>query len=93
MNLDWMDIIDFSQIGISELIELCLKCTREEALRLIEGYRGHCDTPEIADANLGYILGYCNAEDRKKLYSTFPVNHPIFGPSFGRENKDKTGER
>jgi hypothetical protein len=40
---------------------------------------------ETARRNLGYIIGYCDAADRKKLYSALnDITHPIFGPSFGR---------
>jgi hypothetical protein len=38
-----------------------------------------------AKRNLGYIIGYCSAEDRKKLYAALDdISHPIFGSSFGR---------
>ena len=64
-----------------------------------ENYVWNVDTPEIAHKNLGYIFGYCNTEDRKKLYTLFPVNHPIFGSEFGRgsdpslEDAFKIGEK
>lgn len=77
--------IDFPKLGISGLISLCLKCeTKEDAEEILRQYEKYCDTPEIAHKNLGYIFGYANPEDRKKLYSLFPVNHPIFGTAFGR---------
>ena len=82
---NWIDEVDFSLVNISEIIQLCLKCqTVEEASRLRERYREYCNTPEIADGNLGYIFGYCSESDRKKLYGLFSVTHPIFGSVFGR---------
>lgn len=41
---------------------------------------------ETAKRNLGYIIGYCGEDDRKKLYAALSdVSHPIFGSSFGRD--------
>lgn len=82
---DEFDDIDFTKLDISGIISLCLKCNNEKDAKKVLGlYEKYCDTPEIAHSNLGYIFGYCNEEDRKKLYSLFPVNHPIFGTGFGR---------
>ena len=79
------DDIDFSTLDITNIISLCLRCqTKEDAEKVLRQYEKYCDTPEIAHENLGYIFGYCNTEDREKLYSLFPVNHPIFGKGFGR---------
>lgn len=78
------DNIDFSKLDINGIIRLCLKCkTKEDAEKVMMQYEKYCDTPEIARKNLGYIFGHCGQEDREKLYSLFPVNHPIFGPEFG----------
>ena len=93
-KLDNIDLnnIDFAKLDITDIISLCLKCENEEdAKKVLEQYEKYCDTPEIARENLGYIFGYCDSEDRKKLYSLFPVNHPAFGPGFGRGN-DPTPE-
>lgn len=77
---------NFEQMNISNIISACLKCkTKERANELIEQYEKYCDTPEIARGNLGYMFGYCNSEDRNKLYKLFPVNHPVFGSGFGRD--------
>ncbi len=79
------DNIDFSKLDIGNIIRLCLKCqTKEDAKKVLEQYERYCETPEIARSSLGYIFGYCNEEDIKKLYSLFLVNHPAFGPGFGR---------
>jgi hypothetical protein len=76
--------------GISDLISACLQCqTKEQAGELQKQYEEYCDTPEIARSNLGYIFGYCNDEDRNKLYMLFSVSHPIFGSNFGRESMRK----
>lgn len=65
------------------MINLFLKCeTKEDIDKLLGQYLRYCDTPTIAMGNLGYIFGYANEEDRKKLYAHFPVIHPIFGRSF-----------
>lgn len=77
--------IDFSKLDIGNIIRLCLKCqTKEEAKKVLEQYERYCETPEIARSNLGYIFGYCSKENIEKLYSLFPVSHPIFGKEFGR---------
>ena len=77
--------IDFAKLDISGLLNLCLKCqTKEDAKKLLEHYEKYCDNPETAHINLGYIFGYASEENRKRLYSLFPLIHPIFGPSFGR---------
>lgn len=69
--------------SISGIISACLQCkTKEEAEELQKEYEEYCDTPEIAKSNLGYIFGYCNKEDRIKLYKLFPVSHPIFGSDY-----------
>ena len=67
---------------IANLLDLCLEAkTKEEALLIITRY---CAVNKYAMQNLGYIFGYCNEADRKKLYSLFQVAHPIFGSGFGR---------
>ena len=84
-DTDWIAEIEFKQVNVRDIIEICRKCkTKEEASKLIECYRAYCVTPEAADENLGYIFGYCNEEERKKLYRLFPVSHPVFGADFGR---------
>ena len=83
--------ISFDGVTIGDLIDMCRKCkTREEASRLLDAYRRYCDTPETADANLGYIFGYCSPDEIKRLYALFPVCHPVFGCWFGRSS---TSER
>lgn len=77
-------LLDFNGISISDLISLCLSCeTKKDAENIMRQYEQYCDAPEIARGNLGYIFGYCDEEDRKKLYDLFPVSHPIFGSEFG----------
>lgn len=83
---------NFEQMNIPNIISTCLECeTKEQAKELLEQYEKYCDTPEIARRNLGYIFGYCNNENRNKLYELFPVNHPVFGSEFGR-GRDTTSE-
>ena len=79
--------VHFNDLSITNIITLCLSSkNREDAKYILKQYEQYCDTPEIAHSNLGYMFGYCNAEDRKKLYDLFLVNHPIFGSQFGRED-------
>ena len=83
--------ISFDGVTIRGLIDMCIECkTREEASMLLDAYRRYCDTPEIADANLGYIFGYCSPDEIKRLYALFPVCHPIFGCRFGRSSTSET---
>lgn len=37
---------------------------------------------EHAEANLGYIAGYCDPETRRRYKEWFQVSHPIFGSSY-----------
>jgi hypothetical protein len=92
--------IDFKNLNIGQIVELCLKCeTKEDAHELLRQYEKYFDDPTIARNNLGYMFGYYDPEDRKKLYALFPVNHPMFGSEFGRgrdpspEEAFKTGEK
>jgi hypothetical protein len=65
------------------MIDLFLKCeTKEDVDDILGQYEKYCDTPEIARENLGYIFGYADKKNRKKLYLMFPVTHPIFGVNF-----------
>lgn len=75
--------------GIWAMLSLCCKLTTpEQAKRLLERYRQF--EPKYADENLGYILGYVEPpEERKRLYGLFPVSHPIFGATFGREKSSQ----
>lgn len=87
------DKINFDGMSIGNVIKKCLACeTLEDAEIILYQYEDYCDTPEIARRNLGYIFGYCNPEDREKLYRLFPVNHPIFGVVFGRGNEQNGSE-
>lgn len=87
------DRIDFDGMNIGEVVNRCLACkTVEDAEIVLYQYEDYCDTREIARRNLGYIFGYCSPEDRERLYKLFPVNHPIFGVVFGRENRQNDSE-
>lgn len=80
------DNIDFSKLDIGNIISLCLRCKTEgDSKKVMTQYEKYCDTPEIAHSNLGYIFGYAMNEERIRLYSLFPVNHPVFGSNFGRK--------
>lgn len=81
---DEIENFDFNR-GIWEFLTLATKIeTEEDAKRLLERYRAF--EPRYADQNLGYIFGYVEPPSaREKLYKLFPVNHPIFGATFGRE--------
>lgn len=75
--------INFEGMEIGYMIDLFLKCeTNEDADDILGQYENYCDTKEIARQNLGYIFGYADDENRKKLYLMFPVTHPIFGTHF-----------
>ncbi len=94
------DDIDFKNLSMGQIVELCLKCeTKEDANELLRQYEKCFDNPTVARYNLGYMFGYFDPEDRKKLYSIFTVDHPVFGHGFGRgrdpspEEAFKTGEK
>ena len=92
LNNGEFDNIDFNKLDITNIVNLCLRCkTKEDAEKVLRRYEKYCATPEIAHNNLGYIFGYCGPENRKRLYSLFSVNHPIFGEGFGR-GVDISGE-
>lgn len=94
------DNIDFKNLSMGQIVELCLKCeTKEDANDLLRQYEKCFDNPAIAGENLGYVFGYYDPETRDKLYSLFTVDHPIFGHGFGRgydpspEEAFKMGEK
>lgn len=85
---------------MGQIVKLCLKCeTKEDANELLSKYEKCFDDPSIAWSNLGYVFGYYDSDTRKKLYSLFTVDHPIFGSEFGRgsdpspEEAFKIGEK
>ena len=76
---------DFKKLTWGQIGDICCSCkTPEEAKEFLDFYRK--ENPEGADHNLGYLFGYYGNETRERLYSLFPVNHPIFGSGFGRGN-------
>jgi len=79
---------DFNNKSIHDILDICTKIeTIEDAQRLLERYRAF--EPQYADQNLGYILGYIEPPSlREKMYKLFPVNHPVFGSNFGRNNQE-----
>lgn len=92
--------IDFKKLSMGQIVKLCLKCeTKEDTNELLRQYEKCFDNPVVAGDNLGYMFGYYDPEDRKKLYALFPVDHPVFGPGFGRgsdpspEDAFKKGEK
>lgn len=92
--------IDFSKLDIGKIIKLCLKCeTKEDANELLRQYEKCFDDHAVARDNLGYMFGYYDQEDRKKLCSLFTVDHTMFGHGFGRgsdpspEEAFKKGEK
>ena len=81
---DHMKNIDKRTYG--DLADLCRMCkTKEEAAYLVKEYAKVCEKPEYAGKNIGYLLGYFGEEERKRLYAIFDTDHPIFGPTFGRQ--------
>ncbi len=60
----------------------------EEITRFHKDYRAYMEAEgsdaETADQNIGYILGYYGEHTKKLWYGILDVNHPIFGPNFGR---------
>jgi|GEM_PF-3600148 hypothetical protein len=75
--------INFEGMDIGKFIDLCLKCeTKEDVDDILGQYEKYCDSEEVARENLGYIFGYANEKNRKKLYLMFPVTHPVFGNHF-----------
>lgn len=92
--------IDFKKLNMGQIVSLCLSCeTKEDANELLRQYEKCFDDTVVARSNLGYVFGYYDPEDRKKLYSLFIVDHPIFGSGFGRgsdpspEDAFKIGEK
>jgi len=79
------DNLKLTGIPISKLLGICKKCrTKKDAKNVLRQYEAQCVNVGIAYINLGYIFGYADAEERKILYSLFPISHPIFGKGFGR---------
>jgi hypothetical protein len=55
---------------------VCSVTTTEEAGEFMTALRA--ENPH-ADANVGYIIGYGDADTRKRLYDLFQLTHPILG--------------
>ncbi|KKL08412.1 hypothetical protein LCGC14_2576120 [marine sediment metagenome] len=55
----------------------------EDVLRFQTDYRTYMElegfTAEIADRDIGYILGYYGEMERELWYGTLGIDHPIFG--------------
>lgn len=84
------DNLKLTGIPISKLLSICKKCrTKKDAKNVLRQYEIQCVSIGIAHTNLGYIFGYADDEERKRLYSLFPISHPMFGRGFGRGSDDK----
>jgi hypothetical protein len=66
---------DFSKT-LNEALSLPSDEAKEFADKFMKGYR---KVTKFADTNIGYVIGYYDNKERKKLYKIFNVNHPIFG--------------
>lgn len=63
---------------IGELLRNAQKCTtRKEAAAFLRAYEAV--EPVHAKQNLGYVIGYCSDDERKRLYDLFDLEHPFFG--------------
>lgn len=58
---------------------IALKGNKKEALEFRQWYRDQCNSPEIADKNIGYSAGYYSKEIADSIWDLFEVNHPVFG--------------
>ncbi len=59
-----------------DLINAVSSCkTKEEANNLLESY---LKQNKYARENIGYVIGYLDEENRKRLYALFDLVHPIF---------------
>lgn len=73
-----LDDLNFKDISIGKLLDICLKCnTKEEAESFLRQYEEMCGSPEMAHKNLMHIFGYADGESIKKLCSLFPINPQI----------------
>ena len=77
--MNWKD----KELGtIGDLLDACYEIisngSREEASQFMEVYRTE---NEHADANIGYLSGYCDRDNMDKIQDWFGVAHPVFGNS------------
>ena len=58
-----------------DLSDVITKCkTKKEARNFLNAYRKES---AYADENIGYIIGYQNEKERKRLYGLFNISHPV----------------
>ncbi|MHB1778002.1 MAG: hypothetical protein ACYCU7_18770 [Acidimicrobiales bacterium] len=68
---------DLNTVG--DLLDAVCKCgSREEAQEFMRLYRAETTH---ADANIGYISGYCDGGTMQRIQDWCSVAHPIFGRS------------
>ena len=62
---------------VGELLDAAVESMRNgKAAEFLAAYRA---VNEHANANLGYVIGYCSDPLRSDLYKAYGVQHPIFG--------------
>lgn len=91
-------MVDFTKANYGELGDaLCALKTEDEAAEFWHAYVQYLrsqrfeeklpggKTPEqVAAANIGYLMGYYEVEERQRVYglfAKFDVSHPVFGRS------------
>lgn len=84
-----LENIEFYNKRIEDMLNLCLKCnSKEEAVKVLRQYEEFIGSVKIAHINLGYIFEYASEENKKKLYSLFPVEQPIDKDKSYRESDE-----
>jgi hypothetical protein len=75
------DLKKLGDIGdaISEIIKLPDAEAKAEAKSFMDTYRASVDEPEIVSSNIGYITGYYDVPEMKRIQEIFLVVHPVFG--------------
>jgi hypothetical protein len=90
-------MIPFEEMGITDILSAMLKLKSSQDIQQFvteyeDWFVAHADDSvkkgtelDTARRNIGYILGYLDAENRNRMYAALPnISHPVFGSAFGR---------
>jgi len=75
------DLKKLGDIGdaVAAIIKLPDAEAKTEAKAFMDTYRASVDEPEIVASNIGYLSGYYDIPEMKRIQEIFLVVHPVFG--------------
>jgi len=75
------DLKKLGDIGdaVAAIIKLPDAEAKTEAQAFMDTYRASVDAPDIVASNIGYLSGYYDIPEMKRIQEIFLVVHPVFG--------------